>query len=93
MTSSKNKNVVPIKLCSCNKNIISNHANKSVINDLEAMLKRAKNGEIISFVAVELSDQEIIDNMLSGDWRENCNSFIGMLADIQYMMLKHRNGD
>ena len=93
MSEFKNKNVVPIKLCSCNNKTISNHANQSVINDLEAMLKRAKNGEIVSFVAVELSDQQLIDNMLSGDWSENCNSFIGMLADIQYMMLKHRNGD
>ena len=91
MISSKTKKIVSLKLCS-NKKTISNNANPSVIKDLEAMLKRAKNGQIKSFVAVELGMDHTVNDILSADWDQDCNSFIGMLADIQYMMLKHQNG-
>jgi len=70
-----------------------NNVNQEVVKDLEAMLKRAKEGEIVSFVAVEISNAQTFKNTLSANWESHCNNFIGVLSDIQYTMLKYQNGD
>ncbi len=80
------------------KNIIKLHTTKpiidqDIINKLEELLEKAKAGEIQTLTGCYLTNNLTMINYLAGSYEGQCINVIGMLADLQYDLLKIRNGE
>lgn len=67
-------------------------SNQDVIEDLEELLDLARNGEIVAFAGVILTDRATMRNKYSGDISSNYLSFQGMLNDLS-SELKNNYGE
>jgi len=79
-------NIINFKDRRKNKEVFINH---NVIKDLEELLKLAKEGKIIGFAGVTLTNESTMRNIYSGDIKGNYLSFMGMLNDLSVELKNH----